>query len=293
VESPSPHTCAPARAFTAAYEAPDATAPRTPSRVEQPCHDGRMRVLMPVPDRDFDVTEVSVPWRILTEAGCEVVFATERAGTRPAADPRLLTGVLFGQLGAETEPRRFYQDLTESPEFGATVSWADLDVEEFDGLLLPGGHAPGMRQYLGSAALRQRIARFWALERPVGAICHGVLVLARAHDTETGRSVLADRRTTCLPKYMERTAYFTTAWRLGRYYRTYPAYVEDEVRAALADPGKQFERGPRTLTRRGTATDDTHAFVVQDGHYLSARWPGDAYLFGSRYLSLLRSTAGR
>ncbi|WP_435226233.1 type 1 glutamine amidotransferase domain-containing protein [Streptomyces sp. Tue6028] len=252
-----------------------------------------MRVLMPVPDHDFDVTEVAVPWRLLTEAGHDVVLATEHAGTRPAADPRLLTGVLFGQLGAEPEPRTFYRQLTEAPEFRRTVSWADLDVAEFDGLILPGGHAPGMRQYLGSSVLQRRIADFWALRRPVGAICHGVLVLARAQDPATGRSVLADRRTTCLPKYMERTAYFTTAWRLGRYYRTYPAYVEDEVRSALTDPGTQFARGPRTLTRRGTAGDDTHAFVVRDGHYLSARWPGDAYLFGRRFLALLQDADGR
>ncbi|MFF4135946.1 type 1 glutamine amidotransferase domain-containing protein [Streptomyces mirabilis] len=250
-----------------------------------------MRVLMPVPDHDFDVTEVAVPWRILTDAGHEVVLATERAGTRPAADPRLLTGVLFGQLGAAEEPRRFYEQLTKSPEFTTTVSWAEVDIEQYDGLLLPGGHAPGMRQYLGSTALHQQIARFWALGRPVGAICHGVLVLARARDLTTGRSLLADRRTTCLPAYMERTAYFTTAWRLGRYYRTYPAYVEDEVRAALADPGTQFVRGPRTLTRHGTATDDSDAFVVEDGRYLSARWPGDAYLFARRYLALLNSPA--
>ncbi|MGI5460625.1 type 1 glutamine amidotransferase domain-containing protein [Streptomyces sp. CA-249302] len=251
-----------------------------------------MRVLMPVPDHDFDVTEVVVPWRLLTDAGHQVVLATERAGTRPAADPRLLTGVLFGQLGAEDEPKRFYEQLTAAPEFTAPVAWADVDVTAYDGLLLPGGHAPGMRQYLGSTALQRQVARFWALGRPVGAICHGVLVLARAEDPATGRSVLADRRTTCLPKYMERTAYLTTAWRLGRYYRTYPAYVEDEVRAALADADAQFERGPRVLTRRGTATDDSPAFVVQDGHYLSARWPGDAYLFARRYLELLHATKG-
>ncbi|QIZ00165.2 type 1 glutamine amidotransferase domain-containing protein [Streptomyces sp. S1D4-11] len=201
--------------------------------------------------------------------------------------------MLFGQLGAAEEPRRFYEQLTRAPEFTTSVSWAEADVMEYDGLLLPGGHAPGMRQYLGSTALHQQIARFWALGRPVGAICHGVLVLARARDLTTGRSVLADRRTTCLPKYMERTAYFTTAWRLGRYYRTYPAYVEDEVRAALADPETQFARGPRTLTRRGTAADDTDAFVVEDGRYLSARWPGDAYLFARRYLALLNSTTER
>jgi hypothetical protein len=97
--------------------------------------------------------------------------------------------------------------------------------------------------------------------------------------------VIADRRTTCLPKVMERSAFLATAWRLGRYYRTYPAYVQDEVVAALDDP-RQFERGPRG-TRRGTADDHEHAFVVEDANYVSARWPGDAYLFAERFGDLL------
>jgi putative intracellular protease/amidase len=43
-----------------------------------------VRVLLPLPDRDFDVTEVAVPWAILRDAGHQVVFATEKAGTVPA-----------------------------------------------------------------------------------------------------------------------------------------------------------------------------------------------------------------
>jgi putative intracellular protease/amidase len=245
-----------------------------------------MRVLMPVPDRDFDVTEVAVPWRVLTTAGHEVVFASERAGASLAADPRLLSGVLFGQLGAEPEPRQFYGEMLDSAGFRAPVAWAELKPGEYDGMILPGGHAPGMRQYLGSDVLRDRVAQFWALRRPVGAICHGVLVLARTPDPATGRSVLAARHTTCLPKYLERGAYYLTAWRLGRYYRTYPEYVEDEVTAALDDPST-FHRGPRTTTR-GTMTDDGPAFVVEEANYLSARWPGDAYLFAKRFLTLLK-----
>ena len=116
-------------------------------------------------------------------------------------------------------------------------------------------------------------------------------MLARTRDPATGRSVLACCRTTCLPKYTERLAYLATAWRLGRYYRTYPAYVEDEVKAALDGPGSQFQRGPVVLTARGTATDDTSAFTVSDRNYLSARWPGDAYLFGRRFSALLHTTA--
>jgi putative intracellular protease/amidase len=217
-----------------------------------------------------------------------VCFATESAGTVPATDPRLLTGVLFGRLGAADEPKRFYEQLIMGPEFHDTKAWADLDPASYDGLILPGGHAPGMRQYLGSAVLQDKVAQFWTLGRPVGAICHGVLVLARTRDPQTGRSILADRRTTSLLKYQERGAYLLTAWRLGRYYRTYPAYVEDEVRAALTSP-EQFLPGPRVVAARGTATDDSPAFVVRDGTYVSARWPGDAYLFAKAFLDLLQA----
>ncbi len=247
-----------------------------------------MRVLMPLPDRDFDVTEVAVPWRLLRDAGHEVVFATERAGTLPAADPRLLTGVLFGRLGAAPQACRFYRELERAPEFSATLAWEELDPAGYDGLVLAGGHAPGMRQYLGSAVLRERVAAFWASGRPVGAICHGVLVLARTIDPATGHSLLYERRTTCLPAAMERVAYALTAWRLGRYYRTYPAYVQHEVTAALASPA-QFAGGPRGGLARGTATDDRPAFVVEDGSYVSARWPGDAYLFARRFEERLRA----
>ncbi len=243
------------------------------------------RVLLPLPDQDFDVTEVAVPWHYLTEAGHQVVFATESGGTRPAADRRLLDGVLFGQLGAADGPKLLYRRLQEDPAYRVPVAWGSVEAAAFDGLVLPGGHAPGMRQYLGSVQLRDVVARFWTLGRPVGAICHGVLVLARTHDSASGRSVLADRRTTCLTKPMERGAYLATAWKLGRYYRTYPAYVEDEVVAALDDPS-QFTRGPRGVTRDAPGSDD-QGFTVLDGNYLSARWPGDAHTFARRFSELL------
>src|SRR5689334_12687666 len=220
-------------------------------------------VLMPLPDRDFDVTEVAVPWKVLTEAGHRVVFATEDGAT-PACDPLLLDGVVFGKLGARPDAIACYREMEADAAFRAPVSWRTLDVAAFDGLFLAGGHAAGMRQYLGSAELQALVARFWRLDRAVGAICHGVLVLARA-------GVLHGRRTTCLPKYMERSAYLLTFWKLGRYYRTYPAYVEDEVRAALASPG-DFERGPTTRLARGTRDDDAAAFVCEDGNYVSGRW---------------------
>ena len=242
---------------------------------------------MPLPDADFDTTEVAVPWRLATRAGHEVVFATESGDTPPACDPLLVTGVIFGALGAADEPKQFYRELVASPEFNNPIAWQVIDPADYDALILPGGHAPGMRQYLGSSLLQSKVAGFWQLDRPVGAICHGVLVLARARDSATGGSVLRNARTTCLPKYMERSAFLLTFWRRGRYYRTYEAYVEDEVRTALADSRSQFVEGPKVRTERGTDTDDSAAFVVEDGRYVSARWPGDSYLFTKKLIALL------
>lgn len=59
------------------------------------------------------------------------------------------------------------------------------------------------------------------------------------------------------------------------------------MRSALADPARRFERGPRVLTRRGTADDGTHTFTAQGGSHLSARRAGDARLFARRRLALL------
>ena len=246
------------------------------------------KILFPLPDHDFDITEVAVPWKLLREAGHEVIFATE-TGATPACDPLLITGVVFGLLGAREEPLAFYRELEKAPEFVSPVTWASLDVTSSslpgDALFLAGGHAPGMKQYLGSEVVQRLTAAFFEANKPIAAICHGVLVAARAKHAD-GKSVLDGRRTTCLPKYMERSAFLATFWRRGRYYRTYPQYVEDEVRAALSAPDA-FLRGPRELSKRGTRDDDSHAFVVEDVNYISGRWPGDAYLIAKKLVALL------
>ncbi len=184
--------------------------------------------------------------------------------------------MIFGQLGAQAEQKRLYAQMQQARSFRAAQRWPDLRAEDFDAILLPGGHAQGMQQYLESTSLRHIVAEMMRLDRPVAVICHGVIVLARTQLDASGKSALRGRRVTGLPKYMERVAYWLTAWKLGRYYRTYPAYVEAEVRAAVADTGR-FERGPIRVFARGTDAEDRAAFVVEDGNLIAARWPGDAW----------------
>lgn len=235
----------------------------------------RGRILIPLPDRDFDVTEVATPWHRFKEHGLEVVFSTVR-GSVAAADPLLIKGVLFGQLGAKPPALERYARMIQSPEFLHPSPYAEIVASQFDALVLPGGHAPGMKPYLESVELQAKVRNFFAQEKTIGAICHGVIVLARTHLPETGQSVIYDRQVTGLIKSLERTGYYLTFWKLGRYYRTYQAYVEDEIKANLADPS-QFKHGQAPWIPS----------VIRDRNLVTARWPADAELFASTIIQLI------
>jgi putative intracellular protease/amidase len=248
----------------------------------------RRRILLPLPDRDFDPTETAIPWHTLTQAGHEVVFASESGRGAPQADPVTLGGPLPKGLLVSSEAHERYRAMERDAAFQQPLRWEDIDPEAYDALLLPGGHAPGMRPFLESPVLHAKLAAFWATGRPVGAICHGVLALARTKGAD-GRSLLHERRTTALTKLMEFGAYAMTFLRLGRHYRTYDVYLEDEVRSQLSDPSR-FERGPLVLSARPLPES---GFVVEDGNYLSGRFPGDAWVFARRFLAKVEAAPAR
>lgn len=141
-----------------------------------------------------------------------------------------------------------------------------------------------MRVYLESAELQAIVAAFFAAGKPVAAVCHGVVLAARSKRSD-GKSVLFARKTTSLTRTQELTAFQLTRWWCQDYYLTYPETVESEVRRALASPD-DYQSGPASLLR-DAPTRLSRGFVVRDGNYLSARWPGDIHLFTSTFLSML------
>ena len=252
-------------------------------------------VLVPLPRLDFDPTEAGVPWRVLTDAGHACVFATPDA--KPAqADPRMLKGsdlgLLAPMLRAQGNAVADHDRMAHSNAYRAPIAWSDiaegLATKRFDAVLLPGGHAPGMREYLESPLLQSAVATFFERDLPVAAICHGTVLAARSRATGgagAGRSVLYGRRTTGLTRQLEMLAWRLTRHRLGDYYRTYPQTVQDEVAAALRSP-KDFLVGPPALLRDSDRLRGV-GFTVRDGRYLSARWPGDAHRFAHELAGML------
>ncbi|PRQ02499.1 DJ-1/PfpI family protein [Enhygromyxa salina] len=249
-----------------------------------------MRILFPLPSLDFDPTEASVPWRALVDAGHEVVFATPN-GQPAAADPRIVSGrgfALWRQfLRAVAHAREVYGQMEASEAFQAPLRYDELagQHERFDGVILTGGHAPKMKPYLESDLLQALVADYMIADKPVGAICHGALLVARARDPKTGRSVLHGRKTTALTKSQEMAAWAMTGLWLGSYYRTYEITVQDEVSQALAS-ADDFLPGPFLLRREGPERRD-YGFTVRDRNYLSARYYTDAYKFADEFVALL------
>jgi len=258
-----------------------------------------MRILIPLPRYGFDPTEAGVPWTFLRAAGHDTTFATPD-GQPAQADRRMVTGeglgVLSRTLRADANGRRAYEEMAASEAFTHPVSYEAIG-ECFDALLLPGGHDKGMREYLDSPILQATIAAFFQADRPVAAICHGTLLVARSLRPDTGKSVLFGRRTTGLTRGQELTAFWLTRSWLGDYYRTYPekdvpgrrVTMEDDLRTHLARP-EDFVRGPGwpIPSGRDTPTNLSAGFSVRDGNYLSARWPGDAHRFATDLVALLK-----
>ena len=244
------------------------------------------KVLIPIPRQDFDPTETSIPWLILSQNHHEVVFATPD-GKPGVADLRMVDGRGLGplqMLKANETARSAYSEMIKHPAFLKPKKWDECRADDYQALLLPGGHAPGMREYLESAVLQNLVSEFFKADKPVGAICHGVVLAARSQIA--GRSVLYGRKTTALPKWMELSAWGMTGLWLGNYYRTYSKTVEAEVVDALAKRD-DFARGPFS-SKRDSANSLDLGFSVQDRNYLSARWPGDAHAFGNSLVRMLR-----
>jgi putative intracellular protease/amidase len=282
------------------------------------------RVLILLPARDFDPSEAAVSWEVLVNAGHAISFATPE-GRPAAADDLMLSGEGLDPWGAvpllhkfplvgllmraNRDARRAYATMIVDRNYAAPLCWDAVEANAFDGLLLPGGHrARGMREYLESEKLQRSVVDFFDAQKPVAAICHGVLLAARSISPRTGRSVLHGYKTTALTWALE-----NSAWKLARitrfwdpdYYRTYleqagdpDGYmsVQQEVTRALADPAdfidvpvsNPYVRRKTSGLQRDTMDDARPAFVVQDRNYVSARWPGDVHTFAKTFAGLLK-----
>lgn len=285
-------------------------------------------IVIALPAAGFDPSEAAITWRVLKDAAQSVVFATPD-GQPAKADPLMVTGEgldwwgrvpllkklkLVGlMLRANQDARRAYRQMLDDSAFRQPITYADINPNEIDGLILPGGHDKAIRPFLENPILQDRVRvsltmRSLGGHLPVAAICHGVLVLARTSG-DNGKSIIHNRQVTALPWDFERKA-----WQLSKifrywdpdYYRTYREApeeplgywsVEAEIKRLLYSPEQFCVPTPsspnyklnNSALHRDSLVDSRPAWVVKDGNLVTARWPGDAHLFAGTVLSTVEA----
>src|SRR4051812_21002944 len=114
------------------------------------------KVVIPIPATDFDPTETAVTWKILQQNRINITFATPGRCVA-TGDHRMLTGAGLGIwkpiLRADQNGLLAYEEMMRSKEFRRPIDWEEIRTDAFDGIVLPGGHAPGMKIYLESKTL--------------------------------------------------------------------------------------------------------------------------------------------
>ena len=111
------------------------------------------KILIPLPGYGFDPTEVAIPWKLLSKAGFEVVFATPK-GKKASPDIKMLKGKDLGIwkpiLQARQDAVDAYIEMESNQSFCKPLKYDDVREENFDALMLPGGHDKGVKEYLES-----------------------------------------------------------------------------------------------------------------------------------------------
>lgn len=243
-----------------------------------------------MPTYGGDPSEIAIPWKLLKEQGYEVVFSTPR-GEKAKADEIMITGkglgIFKGILRARKDARIAYAEMEEDQGFCTPTKYEDLKESDFDAIFLPGGHDKGVKEYLESKILQDLIVQFFKSEKPVAGVCHGIILIARSIDKETGKSVIANYKTTSLLKTQELAAFnMTRIWK-GDYYLTYPETTVQEEVTSLLENEANFVEGPRPIFR-DKMNNLKAGFVVRDRNYVSGRWPGDTYSLTTEFIKMLK-----
>lgn len=123
-------------------------------------------------------SEVSHPYFVLTEKGCEIeIFSPQGGRCEPDAmsDPRAENSFASADL--------ISMGFIHTPELMALVEntkpVADIDIRSFDAILVAGGQAP-MFSFENETGLHEKFVEFYEAEKLAAAVCHGVAILRYA-----------------------------------------------------------------------------------------------------------------
>ena len=191
--------------------------------------------------------ELTHPYYELTERGIEVTIASPAGGEvemDALSDPRDESKWSADDLITMgfVNTRELMALLHDTPRL------ADLDLDQFDAILVAGGQAP-MFGFREDEDLKRAIVHFYEAEKPVAAYCHGTAALVDVQLSD-GSYLVADKTVTGFANVEEEYGDSFVGEKIM------PWRVED----ALRERGANYVRGGLFK-----------AFVVRDGRLITGQ----------------------
>ena len=202
--------------------------------------------------------EFANPYKLLTDAGHEVVVATPN-GVTPNVDMMSLRPALVGGNDAALE----LEAIIRSAEvMRRPLKLSDVRLEDFDAVYLPGGHGP-MADLAFDADAGRLLTQQLTSGNPLFIVCHGpaAILATRIH----GDSPFKGYNITCFTDEEEEAVGMASraTWLL-----------ETDLKEKV---GVKFSRGPIWKP-----------YMVEDCNLVTGQNPASAAVLGKRMLEILK-----
>ena len=117
--------------------------------------------------------EVVAPYYVFLDARCTITIASPHGGNAPIDTTSLLPE------NATASTRRYDADLETQQKLNATVILSSIDFADYDAVFFAGGHGT-MEDFPVNAHVARCVEHFYAIGKPVAAVCHGPACLVNA-----------------------------------------------------------------------------------------------------------------
>lgn len=232
----------------------------------------------------FYLNEAMQPVKLLIDAGHKITFATP-TGRAPTLDKGSVNAMFFG---GDAKALQIHQALldqlaitsaTNSPVISLTRA-AQIGYDQFDAVLVPGGHAP-MQDLLTDKNLGKLLTAFHQQQKPTALVCHGPIALISTLNN-------ANTFTDAMVKTNKATA--EKSWIYAGYKMTVFSDAEEEASKAQLNGGAMKFYPEDALKQAGANVNVKDVWqnnVIEDRELITGQNPMSAASVGEKLVAKL------
>jgi putative intracellular protease/amidase len=200
--------------------------------------------------------ELATPYYVFKEIGADITLASPRGGQVPL-DPKSQAIII-----ATRSTKRFLKDAEAMNFLSQSMVLSAVKADDFDVVFLPGGHGP-LWDLANNKIVKQLLEAFDRNDKPIGAVCHGVVGLISLQN-DSGESLVKNKQLTGFSNSEEESSGLT---------RVVPFLLETK----LLSLGALYSKGP-----------DYVSYVVADGNIITGQNPASSEEVAKKIIALVK-----